>query len=85
MHKIIDDYSKEPALDIYYKQIIEEEFVRIYMVCKKHKEAIDLMEDILKRPGTLTKWDLRLDPLYDPLRKDERFKKLIAENRLRKE
>jgi hypothetical protein len=30
-------------------------------------------------PAGLTKANLKLDPLWDPLRKDPRFQKLIAE------
>jgi hypothetical protein len=44
-------------------------------------EAIKLLQQLLSTPGTgdvLSPWFLRLEPFWDPLRGDPRFKKLIA-------
>jgi hypothetical protein len=44
-------------------------------------ESIKLLQELLSTPGTgdaLTPWYLRLDPFWDSLRADPRFKKLIA-------
>ena len=41
-------------------------------------EAIKQLETLLSIPGYLTRWGLRLDPRYDPLRDHPRFKKLVG-------
>jgi tetratricopeptide (TPR) repeat protein len=41
--------------------------------------AIAALPHLLEAPGGVTVGNLRIDPLWDPLRKDPRFQKLIAE------
>ena len=52
----------------------------IYLITEKHELAINEFEYLLSIPGYTTKWGLRLYPLFDPLRENPRFQKLIAED-----
>jgi predicted Zn-dependent protease len=44
-----------------------------------HDTAIAALPHLLQVPAGLTKTNLKLDPLWDPLRKDPRFQKLCEE------
>ena len=57
----------------------------IYTHTDKAEEATKLLETLLTRPGlvgdpilSITLADLRFDPLWDPLRNNARFKRLVA-------
>jgi hypothetical protein len=60
----------------------------IYAQTDKENEAVVLLENLVTRPGladvhpdsivSITLADLRLRPQWDPLRNNERFKKLVA-------
>jgi len=52
--------------------------IRIYLLVGEDEKALDSLERALKIPGYLSPGWLRIDPYYDPLRKDLRFQKLIA-------
>jgi len=41
--------------------------------------AIGALPHLLEAPNGLTVGNLRIDPVWDPLRKDPRFQKLVAE------
>jgi serine/threonine-protein kinase len=51
---------------------------RIYIMAGEYDKAINELENLLSIPSPLTRWDLRLDPMYDPLRDHPRFKKLVG-------
>ena len=40
-------------------------------------KSIDLLEDLLSRPSVLTAGYLKIDPVWDPLRDNPRFIKLM--------
>ena len=52
----------------------------IYLIAGEYDLAIEQFEYLLSIPSYTTKWGLRLNPIYDPLRENPRFQKLIAEN-----
>ena len=51
--------------------------VYVYIRTGEYDKALDEIEKLLARPYRLTKWNLKLDPLYDPIRKLPRFQNLI--------
>jgi eukaryotic-like serine/threonine-protein kinase len=67
-----------PAKDAYMAPYIEHQLVRIYLLVGEPEKAIDHLEPLLKQPYYLTPGWLRIDPTFDPLRKNPRFQKLVA-------
>jgi tetratricopeptide (TPR) repeat protein len=57
-----------------------ERMAEIYLRAGEHEKAIDTIETILSVPGNLSVGDLKLDPLWDPLRSYPRFKALVSES-----
>ncbi len=55
-----------------------ERLVWIHILCGNHERALDLLEELMKTPYFLTPGWLRVDPNFDPLRKNPRFQKLVA-------
>jgi eukaryotic-like serine/threonine-protein kinase len=55
----------------------EHQLVRAYIVLGEPEPAIDLLEKLLKKPYYLTPAWLRIDPTFDPLRSNPRFKRLV--------
>jgi serine/threonine-protein kinase len=57
------------------------DLARIYTMVGEYKKAIDQIEYLLSIPGPLSTELLRIDPKWDPLRKNPRFKKIIKEGK----
>jgi serine/threonine protein kinase/tetratricopeptide (TPR) repeat protein len=58
-----------------------EGLAKIYAMTGEHQKAIDALETLLSRPSHVNHVLLRLDPAWDPLRNEARFKKFISEER----
>ena len=56
---------------------LKHQLVRIYILAGDHDAALDQLEPLLEMPYTLTPAWLRIDPMFDPIRKHPRFVKLI--------
>jgi serine/threonine-protein kinase len=56
---------------------IQLQLVRIYLLVGESEKALDQLEPLLKLPYHLTPGWLRIDPTFDPLRKNPRFEKLL--------
>jgi TolB-like protein/tetratricopeptide (TPR) repeat protein len=71
------------ALDPVVKDVlrgpyIQHRLVRIYMLVGEPEKALDQLEPLLKIPYFLSPGWLKIDPNFDPLRKNPRFQKLVA-------
>jgi eukaryotic-like serine/threonine-protein kinase len=56
----------------------QHQLVRIYTLVGEPEKALDQLEPLLKIPYTLSSGWLKIDPNFDPLRKNPRFMKLVA-------
>jgi serine/threonine protein kinase/tetratricopeptide (TPR) repeat protein len=70
----LDPVSK----DAWNGQYFQHQLVRIYILAGELEKAIDQLEPLLKIPYLLSPGWLRIDPNFDPLRKNPRFQKLAA-------
>jgi TolB-like protein/Flp pilus assembly protein TadD len=52
---------------------------RIHMMCGDLDTAFALLQRSLQTPSGITAQELRLDPVWDPLRADPRFEKMLAQ------
>jgi eukaryotic-like serine/threonine-protein kinase len=55
----------------------QHQLARIYVVVGEPEKALDVLEPLLKIPYYLSPGWLRIDPTFDPLRNNPRFKKLV--------
>jgi hypothetical protein len=51
----------------------------VYAWTNEQNLAFETLEPLTKTPNGLYYGDLKLNPLWDPLRKDPRFERLLAE------
>ncbi|MEX1246309.1 MAG: protein kinase [Thermoanaerobaculia bacterium] len=66
--------SKDAHSGTYYQHLL----VRIYTLVGEPEKALDQLEPLLKLPYYLSPGWLKIDPYFDPLRKNPRFQKLLA-------
>ena len=70
----ISPIDKEPVNGPYFQH----QLARVYVTVGEHEKALDLLEPLLKIPYVLSPGWLKIDPNFDPLRKNPRFQKLVA-------
>jgi TolB-like protein/Flp pilus assembly protein TadD len=66
------------AKDAYDGPYYQHQLARIYIRVDEPEKALDQLEPLLKIPYVLSPGWLRIDPNFDPLRKNPRFQKLVA-------
>jgi len=65
------------ATDGFAGPYMQLQLVRIYLVVGEPEKALDRLEPLLEVPYHLTPGWLRVDPTFDPLRNNPRFKRLV--------
>ena len=71
--------SKLPiSKDAYTGTYIQHQLVRLYILVGEPDKALEHLESLLNVPYFLTPGWLKIDPTFDPLRKNPRFQKLVA-------
>ncbi len=65
------------AVDGYTGPYLQHQLVRIYLLTGEHQKALDQLEPLLGIPYHLSSGWLRVDPAFDPLRKNPRFQRLV--------
>jgi serine/threonine protein kinase/Flp pilus assembly protein TadD len=64
--------------DAYMGPYLQHQLVRVYILTGENEKALDKLEPLLKIPYFLSPGRLRIDPNFDPLRKSQRFQKLVG-------
>jgi serine/threonine protein kinase/tetratricopeptide (TPR) repeat protein len=62
--------------DAYSGAYLQHQLVRIYILTGAYDKALDRLEELLRIPYYLSPGWIRIDPTFDPLRKNSRFQKL---------
>ena len=63
--------------DGYFGPYVQLQLVRIYLLVGEPEQALDQLEPLLRMPFYLSPGWLRIDPTFDPLRGNPRFRKLV--------
>jgi len=69
-----------PSRDGYIGPYLQHLLVRIYVLVGEPEKAIDRLEPLLTMPYYLSPRWLKIDPAFDPLRGNPRFRKLVGES-----
>jgi len=64
--------------DGYTGPYLQQQLARTYILVGEDDKALDVLEPLLKIPYYLTPGWLKIDPMFDPLRKNPRFQRLVA-------
>jgi tetratricopeptide (TPR) repeat protein len=64
--------------DGYFGPYNQLQLVRIYLMVGEEEQALEQLEPLLKVPFYLSAGWLRIDPTFEPIRKDPRFVKLVG-------
>jgi hypothetical protein len=56
---------------------MQHQLARIYILTGKYDQAVEALEPLLKLPYFLSPGWLRIDPAFDPLRENPRFRKVV--------
>jgi eukaryotic-like serine/threonine-protein kinase len=67
-----------PSKDMFLGPYVQHQVVRIYMALGEYEQAFDVLEPLMSMPYTLTPAWLRIDPMFDPVRKHPRFQRLVG-------
>jgi hypothetical protein len=65
--------SKDAVVGPYLVEWLAE----IYVKCGKHEAAIDQIETLFLVPSDMSAGSLRADPIWDPIRSNPRFRRLL--------
>jgi tetratricopeptide (TPR) repeat protein len=63
--------------DAYFGPYNQLQLARIYLLVGEPEQALDQLEPLLRVPFYLSPGWLRIDPTFDPLRNNPRFRKLV--------
>jgi Flp pilus assembly protein TadD len=59
------------------RKYIQHQLARIYILVGEQEKALDRLEPLLRKPYYLSPGWLKIDPTFDPLRNNPRFKRLM--------
>jgi TolB-like protein/Flp pilus assembly protein TadD len=72
---VLDPVSKDKL----YAPFTQHQLALIYALVGEQEKALDQLEPLLKMPYFLSPGWLKVDPAFDPLRKNPRFQKLVGD------
>jgi hypothetical protein len=65
--------------DAFVGPYLQHQLARIYIMVGEQEKALDRLEPLLRIPYYLSPAWLKLDPTFDPLRKNPRFQRLVGQ------